>query len=98
MTAVMPTGRNRRDNGVSTEAAACGTSLRVRNRRASPLVAPALTSSADAPKSTAPRPVSSPVVHGLGTRGGRLGHHQDRSEIIGGKQPVRQPTGPGTTG
>src|SRR6516225_914267 len=94
----MPTGRNRRDNGVSTEAAAGGTSLRVWNRRESPLVAPTLTSSADAPKSTAPRPASSPAVRGFGTRGGRLGHHQDRSEIIGRRQPVRQPAGPGATG
>jgi len=95
---VMLTGRNRRDKGVSTEAAAGGTSLRVRNRRASPLVAPTLTSSADAPKSTAPMQASNPAVRSFGTRGGRLGHHQDRGELIGRRQPGRQPTAPGTTG
>src|SRR5215472_19363860 len=87
MTAVIPTSRNRWDSGVSTEAAAGGTSLSVRNRRASPLVAPALTASADAPKSTTPRPASSPAVHGLGTRGGRLGHHHDPGDIIGRRRP-----------
>ena len=59
---MMPAGRNRCDNGVSTEAAAGGTWLRIRNRRASQLVAPALTDSAEAAKSTTPRPASSPAA------------------------------------
>src|SRR5262245_47416934 len=94
----MPTGRNRRDNGVSTEAAAGGTSLSVRNTSASQPVAPAWTTSADAPKSTAPRPASSPAVRALGTRGGRLGHHHDPGGIIGREPPGRLPAGPGATG
>ena len=64
---MMPAGPNRCDNGVSTEAAAGGTWLRIRNRRASQLVAPALTDSAEAAKSNTPRPGSSRAAHVFGT-------------------------------
>src|SRR5215472_18121053 len=83
----MPAGRKRYDSAVSADAAAGGTSLRIRNRRASQPVAPALINSAETPKSTTPRPASSPAARALGTRGGRLGHHHDRGEIIGRAQP-----------
>ena len=86
---MMPAGPNRCDNGVSTEAAVGGTWLRIRNRRTSQLVGPALTDSAEAEKSTTPRPASSPAAHGFGTRAGRFGHHDDPGEIIGTKQSAR---------
>ena len=92
---MMPAGPNRCDNGVSTEAAAGGTWLRIRNRRASQPVAPAFTDSAETAKSTTPRPASSPAAQGFGTRAGRFGHHHDPPEIIGTKQPAHRPGGPG---
>src|ERR1700733_16323499 len=95
---MMPAGSNRCDNGVSTEAAAGGTWLRIPNRRTSQLVAPALTDSAEAAKSTTPRLASSPAAHVFGTRAGRSGHHHDPGEIIGTKQPARRPGGPGAVG
>ncbi len=95
---MMPAGLNRCDNGVSTEAAADGTWLRIRNRRVSQPVAPALTDSAEAEKSTTPRPASSPAAHVFGTRAGRFGHHHDPGEIIGTKQPARRPGGAGAVG
>jgi len=39
-----------------------------------------LTDSAEAEKSTTPRPASSPATHGFGTRAGRFGHHHDPGE------------------
>ena len=95
---MMPAGRNRCDNGVSTEAAAGGTWLRIRNRDASPLVVPALTNSAEAPKSTTPRPARSPAVHAVGSRGGWFGHHHDAGEIMESKQSAHRPGGPDATG
>ena len=71
---------------------------RIRNRRASQLVPPALTDSAEAEKSTTPRPASSPAAHGFGTRAGRFGHHHDRGEIIGTKQPAHRPGDPAAVG
>ena len=76
-------------SAVQMRVAAGGTWLRIRNRRASQLVGPALTDSAEAQKSTTPRPASSPAAHGFGTRAGRFGHHHDPSEIIGTKQSAR---------
>src|SRR5271154_5348889 len=92
---MMPAGPKRCANGVSTEAAAGGTWLRIRNRCASQLVAPALTDSAEAAKSTIPTPASSPAAHVFGTRAGRFGHHHDPGEIIGTEQSARRPGGPG---
>ena len=91
---MMPAGRSICDNGVSTEAAADGTWLRIRNRRASQLVAPALTDSAGAAKSTTPRPASSPAARVFGTRAGRFGHHHDPGEIIGTEQSACRPSAP----
>src|SRR5215471_5541466 len=71
----MPAGRNRWTSGVSTDATADGTSLRIRNRLTSQPVAPALSKTADVPNSTAPRPARSPAAQALGTRAGRFGHH-----------------------
>src|SRR6516162_6530300 len=79
---LMATGRNRRDNGVSTDAAAAGTSLRIRNRLRSQPTAPALSRSAETPNSAAPRPARSQAVRALGTRGGRVGHHHDLSGAL----------------
>jgi len=78
----MPHGKNRCENGVSTDAMPAGTSLRVRNRLTSQLIAPALSKSAETPNSTAPRPARSPAVRVLTTRTGRLGHHHDPGEIM----------------
>src|SRR5215475_4867577 len=77
-----PAGRNRRDNGVSTEAAAAGTSLSSRNRLSSHPSVPVLSKTVETPNSAAPRPATSPAVRALGTRAGRFGHHHDSSEII----------------
>jgi hypothetical protein len=79
---MMPAGRNRCDNGVSTDAAAAGTWLRIRNRLTSQLTVPVLSNSAETPNSAAPRPARSTAVQALGTRAGRLGHHHDASEIM----------------
>src|SRR6516165_1327186 len=73
----MPMGRNRWTSGVSTDAAAGGTSLRNRNRLRSQPVAPALSATADAPNPTAPRPARSPAARAPGTRAGRFGHHHE---------------------
>src|SRR5690242_644332 len=78
----MAAGKNRCDNGVSTDAAAAGTWLRIWNRLTSQPTAPALSNSAATPNSAAPRPVRSTAVRALGTRPGRLGHHHDASEIM----------------
>src|SRR6478735_6703797 len=80
-TVMMPAGRNRRDNGVSTEAAAAGTSLSSRNRLSSHTSVPVLSKTAETPNSAAPRPARSPAVRALGTRAGRFGHHHDSSDI-----------------
>src|SRR6516165_7177816 len=79
----MPTGRNRCDSGVSTDARAAGTWLRIRNSRTSQLTAPVLIKRAAAPNSAAPRPAKSPAAQALGTRAGRFGHHHEPSEIMG---------------
>src|ERR1700757_3701675 len=78
---MMPAGRNRRDNGVSTEAAAAGTSLSSRNRLSSHPSVPVLSKTAETPNSAAPRPARSPAVRALGTRAGRFGHHHDSSDF-----------------
>jgi hypothetical protein len=90
-----PTGRNRCDSGVSTEATVGGTSLRIRNRRASQLVAPALSTSAEAPNSTTPRHARSSAVRVFGTRTVRFGHHQ---EVIGRTRPWRRLSNPSAGG
>src|SRR4051794_29586059 len=82
-TAMMPAGRSRCDNGVSTDPAAAGTWLRIRNRLASQPTVPVLGKTAETPNSAAPKAASSPAVQALGTRAGRFGHHHDSSEIIG---------------
>src|SRR6266516_5673969 len=82
MMMMMPTGRNRCDNGVRTDAAAAGTWLRIRNRLTSQPGAPALSNSAETPNSAAPRPARSTAVQALGTRVVRLGHHHDANEIM----------------
>src|SRR5690348_14846259 len=93
----MPAGRNRRDNGVSTEAAAAGTSLSSRNRLLSHPSVPVLSKAAETPNSAAPRPARSPAVRALGIRAGRFGHHHDSSDFIepdprsGVFRPPRQP-------
>src|SRR3979490_162314 len=79
---MMAAGRNRRDNGVSTEAAAAGTSLSSRNRLSSHPSVPVLSKIAETPNSAAPRPARSPAVRAPGTRTGRFGHHHDSSDII----------------
>jgi hypothetical protein len=79
---MMPAGRNRCDNGVSTDAAAAGTSLSTRNELASQPTAPVLSKSAETPNSTAPRPARSPATQALGTGIGRFGHHHESSEVI----------------
>src|SRR5690242_19243287 len=75
----MPTGRNRYDSGVSTDARAAGTSFSTRNRRSSQPGAPALSTSAVTPNSTAPRQASSAAAQARGTRAGRRGHHHEAS-------------------
>src|SRR5690242_18857162 len=75
MTTMMPVGRNRRANGVSTDATPAGTSLSTRNRLWSQPTVPVLSSSAETPNSAAPRHARSPAVQAPGTRAGRLGHH-----------------------
>src|SRR5690348_10630242 len=77
MTTMMPVGRNRRANGVSTDAAPAGTSLSTRNRLWFQPTVPVLSSSAETPNSAAPRHARSPAVQAPGTRAGRLGHHHD---------------------
>src|SRR6516165_2403222 len=74
-TMTMPAGRNRCESGVSTDATAGGTSLRIRNRLTSQPVAPALSTTAAAANRTAPSPARSPAAQALGTRAGRFGHH-----------------------
>src|SRR5437763_6765521 len=78
----MPAGRNRRDNGVRTEAAAAGTSLSSRNRLSSHPSDPVLSKTAATPNSAAPKPARSPAVRAVGTRAGRFGHHHDSSDLI----------------
>src|SRR6516162_4651047 len=78
----MPAGRNRCDNGVSTSAAAAGTSLRTRNSLSSQLSIPVLSNTAETPNSAAPAPATSQAVPGPGTRAGRLGHHHEPGEIM----------------
>src|SRR6516164_1913311 len=82
MTMAMPTGKNSFDSGVSTDAAADGTSLSSRNRLSSQPSVPVCSKTAATPNSTAPRPARSTAVPALGTRTGRFGHHHDLSEII----------------
>src|SRR6516162_5553654 len=81
-TTTMPAGKNRCDTGVSTDAAAAGTSLRIRNRLSSQPSVPVLSNSTETPNSAAPRPATSQAVPGPGTRVGRLGHHHEPGEIM----------------
>src|SRR5215471_10799153 len=76
-TMTMAMGRNRWTSGVSTEATAGGTSLRIRNRLKSQPVAPDLSKVADVLNSTAPRPARSPAAQARGTRADRFGHHHE---------------------
>src|SRR4029077_12919823 len=93
-TAMMPTGENRRESPVSTDARAAGTSLRTRSRLTSQLTAPVLRKSAETANSTAPRAAKSPAVPALGTRTGRFGHHHDSREIMGTRQLGVRTVGP----
>src|SRR4029077_10048495 len=67
--------------GVSTDAAAAGTWLRIRNTLLSQPTVPVLSNSAETPNSAAPRPVISPAVRALGTLTGCFGHHHESGEI-----------------
>jgi hypothetical protein len=78
---MMPAGRNKCENGISTDAAAAGTWLRIRNTLLSQLSIPVLSNSADTPNSAAPRPATSPAVRAVGTLTGRFGHHHESGEI-----------------
>src|SRR5689334_6344502 len=91
---MMPAGRNRRDNGVSTEAAAAGTSLSSRNRPSSHPSVPVVSKTAETPNSAAPRAARSPAVRALGIRAGRFGHHHDSSDIIEPAPIGRVPAAP----
>src|SRR5690348_3381238 len=84
----MPAGRTRYDSGMSTDARAAGTWLRIRNRLTSQLTAPALSKIADVPNSAAPRPATSPAVRALGTRAGRFSRHNDLSEFMAAGLPT----------
>src|ERR1700685_2037953 len=75
--AKMLAGRKSRDSGVSADATAGGTWLRIRNSLTSQLTAPALSKTAETPNSAAPRLVKSPAAQDLGIRAGRFGHHHD---------------------
>src|SRR5690242_8238881 len=79
---MMAAGKNRRDNGVSTGAAAAGTSLSSRNSLSSQPTVPVLSKTAATPNSAAPRLARSPAVRAVGTRAGRSGHHHDSSDFI----------------